>query len=120
MNDTDVIYDHKKILSAIGEYHSRFEGKVLSVYGMMIMPYKVANLLHGWKNLDRHEDNEIALNAFVHNLHAPVSDQLLLPVEIGNSPIFFLGFTNTGVAVMFNFSSAVFYDDAGNLEKLAV
>ena len=68
--DTDVIYDHKKILSAIGEYHSRFEGKVLSVYGMMIMPYKVANLLHGWKNLDRHEDNEIALNAFVHNLHA--------------------------------------------------
>ena len=37
--DTDVIYDYKKILSAIKEYHSRFEGKVLSVYGMMIIPY---------------------------------------------------------------------------------
>ena len=68
--DMDVIYDYKKILSAIKEYHSRFEGKVLSVYGMMIIPQKIANLLQGWKNLDRHEDNEIALNAFVHNLHA--------------------------------------------------
>lgn len=68
--DMDVIYDHRKILNAIDEYHLRFEGKVLSVYGMMIMPRKVAGLLGGWKSLDRHEDNEIALNAFSHNLHA--------------------------------------------------
>ena len=68
--DMDVIYDHSKILHAIDEYHSRFEGKVLSVYGMMIMPRNVASLLGGWKSLDRHEDNEIALNAFSHNLHA--------------------------------------------------
>ena len=45
-------------------------------------------------------------------INAPASDQLLLPVEIGNSPIFFLGLNNTGVAVMFNFSSALLYDDA--------
>ena len=68
--DMDVIYDHRRILSAIHEYHSRFEGKVLSVYGMMILPRKIASLLGGWKNLDRHEDNEIALNAFSRNLHA--------------------------------------------------
>ena len=68
--DMDVIYDHSTILRAINEYHSRFEGKVLSVYGMMILPRKIARLLGGWKNLDRHEDNEIALNAFSHNLHA--------------------------------------------------
>lgn len=68
--DMDVIYDHRKILRAIDEYHSRFEGKVLSVYGMMILPRDIAIQLGGWKNLDRHEDNEIALNAFSHNLHA--------------------------------------------------
>lgn len=68
--DMDVIYDYSKILRAIDEYHSRFEGKVLSVFGMMILPRKVAALLGGWKNLDRHEDNEIALNAFSRNLHA--------------------------------------------------
>jgi hypothetical protein len=45
-------------------------------------------------------------------LNAPVGDELLLPVEIGNSTIFFIGFTSTGMAVMFNLSSALFYIDA--------
>ena len=45
-------------------------------------------------------------------INAPVGDHLLVPVEIGNSPIFFVGFNSTGVAVMFNLSSALFYNDA--------
>lgn len=68
--DMDVIYDAKKIMGVLDDYHRRFEGKVLSVFGMMILPRDVAVMLGGWKNLDRHEDNEIALNAFTHNLHA--------------------------------------------------
>ena len=59
--DMDVVYDPDKILLAIKDYHERFEGKVLSVYGMMILPRQAAEKLGGWKDLDRHEDNELAL-----------------------------------------------------------
>lgn len=45
-------------------------------------------------------------------INAPVGVELLLPVEIGNSAIFFIGFTSKGVAVMFNLSSGLFYNDA--------
>ena len=68
--DMDVVYDSNKILAAIRDYHERFEGKVLSVYGMMILPRQAAVVLGGWKDLDRHEDNELALHAYEFGLHA--------------------------------------------------
>ncbi len=68
--DMDVVYDPGKILLAIKDYHQRFEGKVLSVYGMMIVPRQAAEKLDGWKDLDRHEDNELALHAYELGLHA--------------------------------------------------
>ena len=68
--DMDVVYDPDKILLAIKDYHERFEGKVLSVYGMMILPRQAADKLGGWKDLDRHEDNELALHAYELGLHA--------------------------------------------------
>jgi glycosyltransferase involved in cell wall biosynthesis len=68
--DTDVVYDSCKILEVLKEYHERFEGKVLSITGMMILPREVALRLGGWKDLDRHEDNEISLNAYSQGLHA--------------------------------------------------
>ncbi len=68
--DTDVVYDLDKVLKAIRDYHERFEGKVLSLNGMMILPRQVALKLGGWKDLDRHEDNELALHAYEFGLHA--------------------------------------------------
>jgi hypothetical protein len=44
-------------------------------------------------------------------INAPAGDELLLPVEIGNSPVFFLGDTRAGITVMFNLSAGAFYND---------
>ncbi|MGC8515920.1 MAG: hypothetical protein ACP5OC_07295 [Thermoplasmata archaeon] len=44
-------------------------------------------------------------------LSAPAGDELLQPVELGNSPIFFIGYSRANVTVMFNISTGTFYDD---------
>lgn len=67
--DMDVVYNDQ-LLNLIDSYHRRFEGKVLSVYGTMIMPRSVATELGGWRDLDRHEDSDLALRAFETGLHA--------------------------------------------------
>jgi len=66
--DTDVVYS--RIMEGIALYHSNCEGKVLSVYGMMILPRKVAIEIGGWRDLDRHEDNDLAVRAYERGLHA--------------------------------------------------
>jgi len=68
--DVDVIYDCAFIKTAIEQYHRYYEGRILSIYGAMIMARAAVQELGGWKSLDRHEDTELAVNAFEHNMHA--------------------------------------------------
>jgi len=68
--DMDVIYDCSAIRAAIEQYHRDYEGKILSIYGAMIMARMAVQELGGWKSLDRHEDTELAVNAFEHKMHA--------------------------------------------------
>lgn len=67
--DLDVLYS-TQLKDALGEYHGRFEGKCLSVYGMMIIPAGLAKELGGWRPLNRHEDNDLAIRAFGSGMHA--------------------------------------------------
>ena len=66
--DMDVVYK-QYLLEVLETYHRAFEGKVLSVYGMMVLPRQVAESLGGWRDLDRHEDNDLAARAFERGLH---------------------------------------------------
>ena len=66
--DMDVVYK-QNLLEVLETYHRAFEGKVLSVYGMMVLPRQVAESLGGWRDLDRHEDNDLAARAFERGLH---------------------------------------------------
>jgi glycosyltransferase involved in cell wall biosynthesis len=67
--DTDVVYN-EELAKVVDLYMKKFEGKVLSVYGMMILPRRAADELGGWRDLDRHEDNDLAIRAFEKGLHA--------------------------------------------------
>lgn len=67
--DMDVVY-LPKVREALEMYHAKYEGKVLSVYGAMILPRSAAVELGGWRDLDRHEDNDLAARAFGKGLHA--------------------------------------------------
>ncbi len=67
--DTDVVYN-RELPKVLNLYLRRFEGKVLSVYGTMILPRRAAEELGGWRDLDRHEDNDLAVRAFEKGLHA--------------------------------------------------
>lgn len=80
--DMDVIY-RKEFDSVLEVYHRDFEGKVLSIYGMMIIPRSVAAQLGGWRGLDRHEDNDLALRAFESGLHAQDFDLNVVEEHIG-------------------------------------
>jgi len=66
--DMDVVYK-PNILNVVDAYHRAFEGKVLSVYGMMVVPRQVAESIGGWRDLDRHEDTDLAVRAFERGLH---------------------------------------------------
>ncbi len=66
--DMDVVYK-PNLLSVVDAYHRAFEGKVLSVYGMMVVPRQVAESLGGWRDLERHEDTDLAARAFERGLH---------------------------------------------------
>ncbi len=67
--DTDVVYNDE-LPKVLNLYLRRFEGKVLSVFGTMILPRRAAEELGGWRDLGRHEDNDLALRAFEKGLHA--------------------------------------------------
>jgi glycosyltransferase involved in cell wall biosynthesis len=67
--DTDVVYN-ELLPRVLDLYMRRFRGKVLSVYGMMILSRRAADELGGWRDLDRHEDNDLAVRAFEKGLHA--------------------------------------------------
>lgn len=67
--DTDVVYN-EELPKVVDLYMRRFEGKVLSVYGMMILPRRAADELGGWRDLDRHEDNDLAVRAYEKGIHA--------------------------------------------------
>lgn len=66
--DTDVVYNDQ-LPEVLKMYLEKFRGKVLSVYGTMIVPRRAAEELGGWRDLDRHEDSDLALRAFEKGLH---------------------------------------------------
>ena len=60
-----------ELLRFVEEYTSRRMGKLLAVYGAMIGTRSCIEKIGGWRDLDRHEDNEISLRA----MNAGIYDQ---------------------------------------------
>lgn len=67
--DTDVVYSVPGLLQVVAEYTSRRMGKLFAVYGAMIGTRSCIEKIGGWKDLDRHEDNEISMRAMLAGLY---------------------------------------------------
>ncbi|MFG1520242.1 MAG: glycosyltransferase family A protein [Thermoplasmataceae archaeon] len=67
--DTDVIYNTDVLVNTVYEYERRWAGKILAVYGAMIGTRSAFEKIGGWKDLDRHEDNEVSIRALGANLY---------------------------------------------------
>ena len=67
--DTDVVYSVPGLLQVVAEYMSKRMGKLFAVYGAMIGTRSCIEKIGGWKDLDRHEDNEISMRAMMAGLY---------------------------------------------------
>ncbi|MCL4307146.1 MAG: glycosyltransferase family 2 protein [Candidatus Thermoplasmatota archaeon] len=61
--DTDVVYSVPGLMQVAADYLSKRMGKLFAVYGAMIGTRSCIERIGGWRDLDRHEDNEISLRA---------------------------------------------------------
>src|SRR5256712_13067993 len=60
--DMDVVYK-RNLLEVLETYHRAFEGRVLSVYGMMVLPRQGAESLGGLGGLHRHRGKDLCERA---------------------------------------------------------